>query len=201
MKKHKLLLYEFTSNRMRNKLLLLWVVLLAFILFDTFVVPVTGDLWFILWAVMPLLFALWIYYAFLIRRAALIVTPKYMILQGPLTAVKISYGRVSTVTASHMSQHFDLKSLKGRQKFLVKPLYSYSCGFIELTSFPKKLGKRRLWFSPFLFSPRRKGLLLVVDDWMKLSRDVDDARQRWREARGLHEKEDKRSLAARILDY
>jgi len=200
-KKHKLLLYEFTSKRMRNKLLLLWIVLLAFTLFDTFV-PMTGDLWFILWGILPLLFALWIYYAFLIRRAALIVTPKYMILQGPLTAVKISYGRVATVTSSHMNQQFDLKSLKGRQKFLVKPLYHYPCGFIELNSLPKKLGKsRHLWFSPFLFSPRRAGLLLVVDDWMKLSRDVEDARHRWREARGLQDKDDNRSLAARILDY
>lgn len=193
--------YEFTSKRMRNKLLLLLLVLVAFIVFDIFV-PVTGDLWFVLWAVVPLVLVLWVYYAFFVRRASLIVKPQYMILQGPFTAVKISYGRVSTITSSHMSQHYDLKSLKGRQKFSVKPLYQYSCGFIELNSFPKKLAKqRRLWFSPFLFSPRRPGLLLVVEDWMKLSRDVEDARQRWREARGLEVKEDKRSLAARILDY
>lgn len=195
------MLYEFTSKRMRSKLFLLLLVLLTFAAFDMFV-PVTGDLWFVLWAVIPIVFVLWFYYAFLIRRAALIVTPKFMILQGPLTAVKISYGRVSTVTSSHMSQHYDLKSLNSRQRFLVKPLYQHACGFIELNSLPKKLGKgRRLWFSPFLFSPRGTGLLLVVDDWLQLGRDVEEARQRWREARGLQAREDNRSLAAKILDY
>lgn len=91
MKKHKLLLYEFTSKRMRNKFLLLLLVLLVFILFDAFVINVTGNLWFILWATVPPVCALWVYYAFLIRRAALIVTPNYLILQGPLTAVACGF--------------------------------------------------------------------------------------------------------------
>ena len=41
----------------------------------------------------------------------------------------------------------------------------------------------------------------MVDDWMKLGRDVETARQRWRERRGMLDYGDNRSLAARILDY
>lgn len=85
---------------------------------------------------------------------------------------------------------------------MVEPLYQYTCGFVELYSYPKKLStKKRKRFPKFLFSPRRLGLLLVVDDWMKLSRDVEIARQKWRETHKGGEKEDTRTLAARILDY
>ncbi|MCP4360285.1 MAG: hypothetical protein GY796_19940 [Chloroflexi bacterium] len=202
MKTHKLLLYEFASKRMRNKLLLLWLVLLALALFDLLITPVLGSLWFVLWLAILLLMLVWVYYAFLMRRAAFIVTPNYLLLQVPFKSVKISYGRVSSITSSHMAQHYNLKQLKGQDRFLVKPLYEYVCGFIELNSLPKALRKeRRLWFSPYLFSPRLSGMLLVVDNWMQLSRDVEVARQHWREKRGLAQKEDKRSLAARILDY
>lgn len=202
MKKHKLLLYEFASRRLRQKVLLLWLILLALALYDSFITPVMGEYWFVLWFLITALLGFWIYYAFLVRRAALILTPNYMILQGPLAAAKISYGRVAAVTSTHMAQHYDPQSLKGREHFVVDPLYEYTCGFVELFSFPKTLDKkRRRRFSRFLFSPRKPGLLLVVDDWMKLSRDVEVARQRWREAHEMAQKEDSRSLVARILDY
>lgn len=202
MKKHKILLYEFASRRIRNKLLLLWLILLALAVYDQFMTRVLGEFWFVVWLLVPLLAALWIYYAFLLRRSALIVMPKYLVLQGPLASVKISYGRITSTTSSHMGQHYDLKTLKGRDRFVVEPLYDYACGFIELYSFPKGLNKKqRKRFSRFLFSPRRPGLLLVVNDWMKLSRDIEVARQKWQEARGLAKQEDTRSLAARILDY
>lgn len=202
MKTHKLLLYELASRRVRNKLLLLWLLLLLLASYDTFISPLFGDYWFVMWVAVAALVLLWVYYAFFVRRGALIITPNYLILQGPLNQVRLSYGRVTSVTSSHLSQHFDLETLKGRERFMVEPLYQYTCGFIELYSFPKKLSpKKRKRFPRFLFSPRRLGLLLVVDDWMKLSRDVEIARQKWREANNVGEKEDTRSLAARILDY
>lgn len=201
MKKHKLLLYDMASKRIRSKLLLLCLLLIVVAAWDLYR-PFLGNYWFLLWAAIPVLLILWFYYAFLMRRAALIVTPKYFILQAPLHKAKISYGRITSITSSHMSQHYALKSLKGRDRFRVKPLYEYPSGLIELKSYPKALQEsRRWWYSKFLFSPRHTGLLLVVDDWMKLSRDVEEARQKWREARGLRDQKDNRSLAARILDY
>lgn len=186
---------------MRNKVLLLWLLLLALALYNALVTAVLGSFGFVLWLLIPVLVLLWVYYAFLVRRSALIVTPTHLLLQGPLTAVKISYGRVASVTSTHMAQHYDPQKLKMRDHFLVDPLYDYSCGFIELFKLPVALKKNRKRFSRFLFSPRRPGLLLVVDDWMKFSRDVEVARQKWQEARGQGHKEDNRSLAARILDY
>ncbi len=201
MKKHRLLLYEFASRRVRSKLLLLWLLLLALALYDRLITEVLGDFWFVLWLIIPTLMGLWVYYAYLVRRAALIVTPQYVLLQGPLTAVKISYGRIASITSTHMAQHFDPQSLKMGDHFRVDHLYEYTCGFIEFISIPPGLKKNRHHFSRFLFSPQRPGLLLVVDDWMKLSRDLEVARQKWQEARGIGQKEDTRSLAARILDY
>lgn len=201
MRKHRLLIYEFASRRFRGKLLLLWLLLLALAVYDWFITPVMGDLWFVIWMLIPLVVGFWIYYAFLVRRSALIVTPKYVLLQGPITAVKISYGRISSITSTHMAHHYDPKSLKMGDHFLVDPLYEYTCGFVEFFNIPPVMKKNRRHFSRFIFSPQRPGLLLVVDDWMKLSRDLEVGRQKWQEARGIGQKEDTRSLAARILDY
>jgi hypothetical protein len=201
MKKYRLLLYEQMSKRMRGKLLFLAIVLFVLAMADLLWRPFMGDAWFLLWLAWLLVVLWWGYYAFAVRRAGLIVYDNYLVLQGPLRAVKISYGRVHSITSTHMSQHYDLNKLKGRDKALAAPLYQYTCAFIEMRSYPKELKEKRKQFARLLFSPRRPGLLLVVDDWMKLSQDVDTRRVRWHDARRGKTKEDNRSLAAKILDY
>ena len=84
---------------------------------------------------------------------------------------------------------------------MVEPFYHLTCVFVEMNSFPRAFTRRRLWFSRLLFSPMRPGLLIVVEDWMNLSRAIDKARNEWHEKRRSNEKGDKRSLAAQILDY
>lgn len=53
-----------------------------------------------------------------------------------------------------------------------------------------------------MFSPHGKGLLLIVSDRMKLSRQIEGARTTWQEKRGINGRndDDTRSLVARILD-
>lgn len=201
MKKYPLLIYENMSRRMRQRLLLVGLILLILGLIDIFVQPIWGDFWYLIWIALGLVFILWVYYALIMRRAGLFLYPSYFILRGPSKSVKISYGRIHSITTTQPAQHFQLKELSARERALVKPYYKQTCVFVGLNSFPKSLKNRDRWFLRSLFGFRERGILLIVADWLTLSRSLEDARQRWREAKGLQDQEDKRSLAARILDY
>lgn len=199
MKKHKLQLYDQMSRRMRGKLLWLGLTLLVLAVVDL-LRPFLGEYWYLLWLVLGLVAVLWVYYSILLRRAGLFVAPGYLLLRGPFKQVKISYGRIETVTTTQMSQHFEFNALKGRERSLVQPFFGVACSFISLNSWPKALNRRSLWFPRLLFGVRRHGLLLVTPNWMQLNRDVEEARSRWRDARQQKEKTDGRSLAGQILD-
>jgi hypothetical protein len=200
LKQHKLLLYEIMSRRRRTLLLLLAVAVFGAGIYDQFS-PIFGDdLWYIIWVAWPFFLALWFYYAVLLRRAAIQVRPDYLRLQGPVSGVNISYGRIYAATSAQMEQHFRFKELKGGQRSWLKPLYQQTCLFIELSSYPPAFKHRNLWFSPFLFGSSRPGIICAVDDWMALSQDVETARGHRQEKYNSRRQEDTRSLAMKLLD-
>ena len=200
MKKHKLLIYEVMSKRFRGILLVLAILLFVIGIYDFFS-QILGDFWFVLWIMWLGIVGLWLYYAVLVRRSGIIIAPNYFMLQGPLKKVKFSYGRIETITSTQISHHYKLDDLKGRERGLVKPYFGNTCVFVELSSYPKKLKNRERWFPRSLFGTRRRGLLLTSGDWMKLSRELESAKQAWQRARGSKGKEDNRSLAAKVMDY
>ena len=200
MKTHKLLIYEQISHRMRGKLLWLGLVLLLLAVYDL-VRPFLGNNFYFIWIALGIVAILWVYYAILLRRAGITITPNYLLLHSPMKRVKISYGRIDTITSTQMRQHYTFKALKGRERSLVKPFFDTAASFISLNSWPKTLDKPSLWFPRLLFGVQQDGLLLASANWMQLNRDVEEARQKWREARQQKKKKDGRSLAAKILDY
>ncbi len=186
---------------MRGKLLLLGLILLVLAIVDL-VRPFLGPTFYWLWLVIGLVFLLWIYYGVLLRRTGVFVGPRYLLLRGPLRQVKISYGRIATVTSTQMAQHYEFDALKARERRLTQTFFGVACSFVGLNSWPKALQNRRTtWFPRLLFGNRREGLLLVTPNWMQLNRDIEEARSKWRDARQQKEKKDGRSLAAQILDW
>lgn len=184
---------------MRGKLLWLGLFLLILAIYDL-IRPFLGNSWYLAWLMLGIVAILWVYYSILVRRAGVVVTPSYLLLRGPLRQVKISYGRIDTVTSTQMSQHFNYKELKARERSLVDPFFGTACSFVSLGSWPKSLNQRTLWFPRLLFGVRREGLLLASPNWMNLNRDIEEARSKWRDARQQKTKKDGRSLAAQILD-
>jgi len=201
-KKHKLLIYDVQSRRFKWKLLALWLALIGVGLFDLIVRNILGMYWFVLWIAIPIVILFWVYYTFLLPRAWFVVTPDYLLLQTPAGEVKISYGRVDTITSSQMAQHYSLKGLSRRDRVLAKPHFKQTCALLEMNSMPEALEKKRSQLPQILFSTRRSGLLLLVEDWIQLSRDVESARNKWLEARKTRKKgdDDDPRLISRILE-
>ncbi|MCL4870860.1 MAG: hypothetical protein KJ063_18025 [Anaerolineae bacterium] len=184
MKKHRLLLFELISRRMRWKLFWLLMVMIAAAIVDYFT-EFLGDLWYLAWVAAGLLLPLWFYYAILFRRGSVQLRPKVLRLQGPLWHLDISYGRIYAATVGQMEQHFAYKKLSWREQAMLRPLYNTSGVFIELKEVPKSYRWRRLWFPKYLFGTRRDGLLLYSGDWMDLSQAIETARGDWADQSGL----------------
>lgn len=179
----------------------LWVLLLILALYDFNKRPLFGDgVWQMVWVAFGASFILWLYYGLLVRRAAVIVQPRVVIIRGPLRSMRISYGRIAAITSTQLVYHHPRKQYKGPSLVLIEAIGNKSCLHIELHTYPKQYTRRQFWYSRFLFSEQRPGLLLVVDDWMALSRQLEEARLRWHDANRAQRKGDTRSLAARVLD-
>lgn len=201
MKKHRLLVYDRLSRRLRGKLFWLGLVLLALALYDLLgPAPILGDYWYLVWAAVVVVALFWLYYRFLMSRAYIQARPKFLRLQGPLYGINLSYNRIYSITSSHIGQHYPLDVLKGFERGIVEPIYSQACVFIELKSYPPAFRWRRFLFPRLIFGTNRPGLLCAVEDWVALSRDAEDARGKWREEHHDRTHRRSRSLAAQVLE-
>ncbi len=186
------------SRRMRWKLVLLAVLLLALGLYDQ-VTAILGPNWIWIWLALLATALMWFYYAVLMRRTAIHVAPAFVRLQGPLTSCKISYGRIQLVTPGKLDQHYSYKSLSLGERPALKPLFHRTCAFVELNSYPKAFKWRRLWFPRTLFGTSKKGLLCHVDDWMAFSQDLESVRARYQARQSNARNRPQMTLAGRIL--
>jgi hypothetical protein len=198
MTKHRLLIFDRIGRRMRWRLALLLIVLLLVGVYDQFT-GYLGSLWFGWWLAIFLVGTLYLYYAILMRRASIQVGKGSLRFQGPLAGYNISYGRIYTVVSSNMDQHYSKNQLSRTERAILKPLYYRSCLFIELSSYPRRLKRRRLWFPRIFFSPNRLGLICHVEDWMALSQEIDTARSLRENAQSQAHISNRKTLVGRIL--
>ncbi len=197
--KHQLLIFEQLSRQLRTKLLLVWIFLLGLLIVNL-IVPFLGSFVIGLWITIPLVLLWWAYYAFVVPRAWIEVKGKHLLVKLPMQEIRISYGRIDNIIATKMSEHFGFDELSGREQAILAPYFKQTCAMMKLTSAPPKLNKKSLpWY---FFTPHDKGILLIVPNWMALSRQIETARTRWQEKRGINRRneDETRSLAARILD-
>ncbi|MEM7335892.1 MAG: hypothetical protein AAF490_27690 [Chloroflexota bacterium] len=197
--KHPLLIYEQLSQRFRTKLLLVWIFLLG-VLIINLIVPFLGLFVVALWVSIPAVMLWWGYYAFVVPKAWIEVKGKHLLVKLPMQEIRISYGRIDNIIATKMSEHFGFDELNGREQAILAPYFKQTCALMKLTSIPAKLNKKNApWY---FFSPHHKGVLLIVPNWMRLSRQIETARTKWQERQGINvrNEDETRSLAARILD-
>jgi len=177
MAKYPLLPQRRIGQRMRWKLVLLAVLMLALGLYDQFT-GILGPNWFFLWLALVPVAIMWLYYALLMPRAAVHVTPEFIRLQGPLYGRKLSLKRIRTISPGKLEQHYAYHDLTLGERPILKPLHQRTGVFIELNSYPSAFKRRRWWFPRTLFGTRKKGLMCYVDDWMALSRELESVRAR-----------------------
>ncbi|MCP4536957.1 MAG: hypothetical protein GY832_07400 [Chloroflexi bacterium] len=141
---------------------------------------ITNDLYRAL-AFIPALIALFLLvFTFLSRsRAWVQCRANHLRIQTPLYPLVISYGRIKEVLPRPFSQVFDPSKEKSARRNWLSPYWGQTALVIKVSKYPIRKAWLRLWFSNYLLSSDTPGFVFLVDDWMALSRQVDDFRTTW----------------------
>jgi hypothetical protein len=119
-------------------------------------------------------------YAYLARRLAWVqCKPNHLHIQTPLYPLVVSYGRIKGVRPKPLAQVFSPAREKAARLRWLLPYWSKTTLVVELSKHPLSKAWLRLWFSSYFLAPDVVGFVLLVEDWMALSRQLDEFRTAW----------------------
>jgi len=102
--------------------------------------------------------------------------PEYLKLVTPFLRINISYKRFRKTTTTEMRYLFPQKSLSGWVQEIFAPLASQTAMVIELTGYPVSPFMLRLFLSRFFFKDKTPHLVILVNDWMRFSAELESMR-------------------------
>jgi hypothetical protein len=108
--------------------------------------------------------------------------PAGLRLQGPLMPLLISYRRVERTRLAPLTKVFDPQKDRAARRW---PLayWGMTAVLVDLKGYPVPPWWLRLWFDRHLFLPDGTGLVLLVEDWLGLSQQLDGALSAYRARR------------------
>ncbi len=119
-------------------------------------------------------------FAFFSRRMAWVqCRSNHLRIQTPFYPLAVSYGRIKGTYPQQFHEVFDPAKVKGGRRRWLEPYWGQTVLLVELSRYPVRESWLRLWFSPYLLLPDSPGFVFLVDDWMGLSRQLDDYRAAW----------------------
>ncbi len=122
-------------------------------------------------------------YAIFARQAAVACRPNHFVIHTPFYPVVFSYSRIELIRPMLFNNIFPPEKEKRARLQMYQKLWGQTVIVISLKSFPLPLWWIKLWFHPYLLHPQECALVLPVDDWMGLSRQLEVQRARGREQR------------------
>ncbi len=104
-------------------------------------------------------------------------------IQAPIYQVVFSYKRVQGTRPNTLFHVFEKGGLsRGERKFVLDDRYGgQTAVIVEMNSWPLSLRWMRFWLGNLVFSSDNRALVLWVEDWMTLNREISDYKDRWRE--------------------
>lgn len=94
----------------------------------------------------------------------------------PFMRVNISYKRIRKTVTTEMRQLFPPKSMSGWMQDIFSPLSSKTALVIELTAYPVPRSILRLFLSRFFFKDKTPHIVILVEDWLRFSAELDSMR-------------------------
>ncbi len=129
-------------------------------------------------------------FTYLARRLAWVqCRPNHLRIQTPFYPLVVSYGRFKGVRPQPFARVFSPSGEKAARQHWLRPYWGKTTLVVELSKYPVSKAWLRLWFSPYLLSPDITGFVLLVEDWMTLSRQLDEFRNAWEMRRAKRRQE------------
>jgi hypothetical protein len=104
-------------------------------------------------------------------------------IRAPLYQVVFSYKRVHETRPNTLFHVFEKGGLsRGERKFILDDRYGgRTAVIVEMNSWPMSVRSMRFWLGNLVFASDNRALVLWVEDWMGLNRELSDYKDRWRE--------------------
>lgn len=94
----------------------------------------------------------------------------------PFLRINISYKRIRRTSSATMSALFPPKSLSGWQREMMEPLMKMTALVIELNGYPITQSVLRFFLSRFFFKDKTPHFVILVQDWMRFSTELESMR-------------------------
>lgn len=112
-----------------------------------------------------------------IRKSAYIqLFPGYFRLVTPFLRLNVSYKRVRRTATSTFGALFPPKSISNWRTEIIAPLAKKTAIVIELTGYPISRTALTFFLSPFFFKDTTPHLVILVENWMQFSSELESAR-------------------------
>lgn len=114
---------------------------------------------------------------FVIRKSSHVrCMQKYLLIATPFLRVKVPYRRIKRTSNAEMSSLFPARKLSTSRRDILGPLASNTAIILWLDAYPMSPGLMRALMSPFFFYEKTPHFVLLVDDWMGLSIELESIR-------------------------
>jgi hypothetical protein len=132
-----------------------------------------------------------------ILRKAAYVQPysDHLLLATPFLRLKISYKRFLRTSSANIGTLFPPSSISKWQVEIVQPIAKMTASVIDLRGFPMSPFALRLFLSPLFFKDKTPHIVILVDDWMKFSSDLESMRTGGSEVSAPQKKQDNSILS------
>jgi hypothetical protein len=102
--------------------------------------------------------------------------PAYMRLVTPFLRMNVSYKRFRRSGPSNMGALFPPNRISSAQAEVVQQVAGMTAVVIEFTSHPMSQSAMRFFLSPLFFKDKTPNLVILVEDWMRFSAELDSIR-------------------------
>lgn len=105
--------------------------------------------------------------------------PHSLRIKTPFFRLILSYGRIHLIRTTPFKTQFPPEKLPAARRRLASQLYGYTCLVVEVREFPMSKRFLSVFLNYFLLSREVKGFVLLTEDWLQLSNEIESARAEW----------------------
>ena len=102
--------------------------------------------------------------------------PNHLKLVTPFLRINFSYKRFKQTTATEMRYLFSYKGMSGWVRDIFSPLAHKTAVVIDLNGYPISPVLLRLFLSRFFFKDKTPHIVILVQDWMRFSSELESMR-------------------------
>ena len=135
----------------------------------------------LLWLLVAVIIVMLVFLRWRARREAYVeVREDDILIHGASVALRVPLEWIQLSRPTIVHEHIPSELLQKREMEPISHYAGHSAIVVELRQWPWPKERIAKVFGPYMLAQDTDGLLLLVDDWLSLHRQIDDAQDRWR---------------------